>query len=389
MLRRNRFFGCCVVGLVLAGSASAGTIYVDKDATGNDDGTSWTDAYTSVSTALASASSGDEVWVAEGSYSNITLVDGVKMYGGFDGTETSKSQGNPSTYMTAISGGGTTRAVVGTNLGTSTLVQGFHIINGVNPSMYEGAGVLLTDSSPMFVNCVIRDNDFSYMGGGVANLGDGDPTFINCKFYHNDGIDDPDPEKPDIEGFAGGAFFNRQGSPTFVNCVFYENTAMEGGAIASMSGEVTLINCTLADNTASYKHGGALNDHSGGAVVKNCIFWGNEATNEDSDQIYNSSGTTTVTYSDIEGGWTGTGNINSNPKFVNPTSDNYKIGGPFGNPSPCKDTGNDSDVPGDTGDLDWDSNTSEDTPLDLSLDMNRFSFNGVDMGAYEWAFSEQ
>lgn len=387
MCRNVSHVSCLALCLGLGVSAEAARIYVDVDATGANNGSSWTDAYTSLPTALTGRSAGDEVWVAEGTYSNITLVDGVKLYGGFYGNETSASQSNPDVYVTIISGGGQTRAIESTNDSSSTVVRGFHIIDGVNPgSLDEGAGVLLTNSSPTFVRCVFRDNVFSYMGGAVANMGDGSPRFVNCKFYHNNRYIDAAGNE---SGFAGAALYNRDGSPTLVNCLFYENTAMEAGAIASVTGVVTLINCTLADNKSTIGNGGAMYDHRGNAVVRNCIFWNNDAVKYGTDEIFNSSGTTAVSYTDIKGGHAGTGNINSDPKFVNPGADDYKIGGPSVSPSPCKDAGSDPLVPADFGDLDWDGNTTEQTPLDLTGEVNGFSRNRVDMGAYEWTPSEQ
>jgi hypothetical protein len=188
---------------------------------------------------------------------------------------------------------------------------------------------------------------------------------------------------------AGAAFYNPDGSPTFVNCLFYENTAMEGGAIASLRGTVTLVNCTLVENMAEFGHAGALFDNQGKAIIKNSILWNNVSVKYDTDEVYNDTGTTTITYSNIEGGWTGTGNINSDPKFVNAEADDYRIGGPFMHPSPCKDAGNDPSVPADFGDLDWDGNTSEQVPFDLTAATSRFSWGNVDIGAFEWTPSEQ
>ncbi|MDX1439999.1 MAG: hypothetical protein R3284_08865, partial [Rubricoccaceae bacterium] len=90
-----------VVLFLLCGSASAQVIYVDTDATGANNGTSWGDAYTDLQDALAVASSSSEIWVAEGVYKptntsdrtiSFVLTDGVELYGGFDGTETSRDE---------------------------------------------------------------------------------------------------------------------------------------------------------------------------------------------------------------------------------------------------------------------------------------------------------
>jgi hypothetical protein len=82
----------CDIG---AYESQTSVIYVKQDATGENNGASWTDAYTDLQSALADASSGDEIWVVGGTYkpgnertSTFSLIDGVAVYGGFAGTET-------------------------------------------------------------------------------------------------------------------------------------------------------------------------------------------------------------------------------------------------------------------------------------------------------------
>ena len=80
--------------------------YVDKDnASGIEEGTSWSTAFTTIQTAVdaASAAGGGEVWVAEGTYpESITLSSNVRLYGGFDGTEASLSARDPVGNVTTI-----------------------------------------------------------------------------------------------------------------------------------------------------------------------------------------------------------------------------------------------------------------------------------------------
>jgi len=95
---------------------TAQTTYVKTGGTGA--GTSWVDAAGDLSLVLAQAQSGDEIWVAEGTYLPISctscgsgeraftfqIPSGVRLYGGFNGTETLLSQRMTSTQITTLSG---------------------------------------------------------------------------------------------------------------------------------------------------------------------------------------------------------------------------------------------------------------------------------------------
>ena len=86
---------CLLATLSLPASraqAQSTIIYVNQSAAGNYDGTSWTDAYTDLQSALTAATSGEEVWVAAGTYkptagadriATFQLKNGVALYGGF------------------------------------------------------------------------------------------------------------------------------------------------------------------------------------------------------------------------------------------------------------------------------------------------------------------
>ncbi len=112
----NRVKGLAIVVascLLPAAAARAVVIHVDADAGGASNGFSWADAHTDLQPALVAASSGDEIWVAEGTYKptngtdrmiSFTLVAGVAVYGGFAGTETVRGERDPAANVTTLSG---------------------------------------------------------------------------------------------------------------------------------------------------------------------------------------------------------------------------------------------------------------------------------------------
>ncbi|MCF8366554.1 MAG: hypothetical protein K9H16_12275, partial [Bacteroidales bacterium] len=181
-------------------------IFVDSGATGSDNGTSWTNAYTSLQSALDAAVSGDQIWVAEGTYKptqkydgstteprefTFYLKDGVEIYGGFAGTETSLSQRDYLTNETILSGdlsgndefqiavfnvyqnnSGADNCYsvlfnLGNSLTTTAVLDGFTISGGnANTGFPGNAGAgIVTDGTPSLRNLIFTHN---YSSGGGA-----------------------------------------------------------------------------------------------------------------------------------------------------------------------------------------------------------------------------
>src|SRR5262245_5177688 len=99
---RARFLTSLLL-LALAGPAAAGTLFVDASAAPGGNGSSWSSAFRDLQSALALAAPGDQIWVADGRYrpspsdplASFVLPDGVAVYGGFAGGESSLAQRDP------------------------------------------------------------------------------------------------------------------------------------------------------------------------------------------------------------------------------------------------------------------------------------------------------
>jgi hypothetical protein len=356
-----------LVVILVPTSTQAATLYVEPSGLTSGSCDTWSNAC-ALAYALGIADNGDEVWVKAGTYSPITLVNGVKIIGGFAGTETAASQSNPKTNVSIIDANGSGRAVTSTGSGPSTMLRGFSIRNGVDDGFNGGGGILLEDSSAMIVQCVFEDNTAGFFGGAASVRGAGTPEFINCEFRNNG----------DNDIVGGGAVFVYSGSPRFTNCLFAGNKAGDGGAVAVQSGSPKFIHCTFAKNDAYQHNGGAIHDQEGLAEFHNCILWSNTAESTGA-QLYNDPRRRSkATFSDVEGSFFGTGNIDSDPNFTDPDNEDFTIPAE----SPCANKGKNSLLPLDVADLDWDGNVTEVLPIDLGGSPRKIGIR-VDMGAYE------
>jgi parallel beta-helix repeat protein len=102
-----------------------------------------------------------------------------------------------------------------------------------------------------------------------------------------------------------------------------------GGGIYCFETSSTITNCTISENIASREGGGIYCRYST-PTITNSILW-----DDSPDEIYIESGTPVVTYSDIQSGWEGEGNIDADPRFVSYKGYEFIL-----HPnSPCIDTG--------------------------------------------------
>jgi parallel beta-helix repeat protein len=185
---------------------------------------------------------------------------------------------------------------------------------------YNGGGIYVSDADTRLVlyNSVITGNTANEDGGGIYVRYNSTATLTNCTISSN-------------TGYLGGGVANAWlGTTSLTNCVLIGNTAWNGGGLNSQAdATATLINCTFSGNSANVG-GGLFHASSVTATLTNCIMW-----SDSPQEVYVSSGTVTATYSNIGGGYTGVGNIDSDPLFVNAAADDFHLQ----TGSPCIGTG--------------------------------------------------
>jgi len=312
-----------LVLLTLAPQADAKILHVAQTGDGSD-GSTWEKAFTDISSALVAASSGDDVWVAGGIYSeSVELIPRVGVFGGFSGTESAVGfdfrdwEGNETIIDAtgleasavlgaddAILDGFTIRSAVSLEdgsgircVGTSPVVlnctiQGNQSLTPkpvqegccewvcldplvcrciqycwVEAARGRGGGIYLRSSDALFANCTISHNH-AYEGGGLLIDGSGSPSFLECNFVGNSAGDE-----------GGGVEIEGSGSPYFLECDFVGNRAHDGGGCRS-SGEsvVELASCRISSNTAF--NDGGLFATSRSTFLLDCVIQKNRSNYE-------------------------------------------------------------------------------------------------------------
>lgn len=326
----------CIVILSPLSSTLAAILHVDGAATGAGDGSSWSDAFVDLLSALALAVAGDEIWVAAGTYrpggpvtpirtnrgsrgandqrmATFQLKSGVTLYGGFLGTETEREARDSTANPTILNGDLNSddqavamptrlphhrtrwdncyHVVTGTGADGSAQLHGFTITGGyANGSGNEanGGGLIsaakgLEQEGPTLIDCIIEWNYAQWSGGGLYNANTG-LTLVSCIFRHN---------YSEVQGWAGtfaesagvggGGMHTRWADPLLINCRFIDNmTRGQGGGLLNQFGSPVLIGGQLAHNRVigiNIRHtgGGFWTGDVGAPLVINCAFFGNQA----------------------------------------------------------------------------------------------------------------
>ncbi len=425
----TRKFALLVLAVLvaLAVCTSAQTRFVNVQlASGNDDGTSWANAYRTVdgvARALDAATSG-EIWVARGTYrptsgsnrmQSMILRRGIRLYGGFDGTESSLAQRDVVNNVTVLSGDlalddalmnfadNSLHVVLIRNTQAGVRLDGF-TIEGGNADVASpphgntdgGGGVLVEQQAgALVVQCTFRGNRALHAGGAV-HVDGGNSEIRSCRFENN------------TSTAYGGAVAVEWGTTTIDRCEFSGNTAAAGGGlillnlsavhvtnslfVANVASGITgggaigltnhhspvVTNCTVVGNSAPNGTVGGIRI-TGPTRVANCIVWGNSGAGGASgsaNQI-GPAASTTVLNSCVSGGFPGSGNLSVDPRFENPgTMDFHLVYG-----SPCIDAGKHDELPMTaTVDLDGRARRSDEPSIG---DTGVGPAPQVDLGAFE------
>jgi uncharacterized repeat protein (TIGR02543 family) len=264
---------------------------------GAHDGSSWENAYRTIEEALSTATPGDRIWVARGTYSPdavrgtyIMHQDSVEIFGGFAGSEEYLYERNPQYYPTIMRGNSNNPVVTVVN-SAGVRVDGFTISNG---RADNGAGVLFTSGSTgTLANDIIKQNVAVQQGGGL---------YATAPWYGYEGV-------------------------SLINTEISGNQAATGGGIYNEGG-MQLLHATISGNKASARAGGLYNLNSNPRIL-NSIIWGNVAPGDEStkDVLNTDGGNPYYSYSVIGGsrgsgnwlasfGTDGSGNRDGNPIFL-------------------------------------------------------------------------
>lgn len=369
--------------------------YVDLDAGGAGDGSSWADAHTDLQDALAVASDCQfgEIWVAEGTYLptatsdrsvSFLLTPAAKIYGGFDGTETTLAERDPAANPTILSGDiGTAGSladnsyhVVRSERATSdTRLDGFTVRSGRASGTgadSRGAGIQIEDGgSPRLVNLIVRSNVSNSAAGGVSLAGPGSTPFLVSSIL----------EQNSTQGNGGNLRIGVGVAARIANTVISQGTADGGGGIYDNGSNSRFDNVTLGGNTAAVGADALQTSAASDLTFDNSIVW-------DVGGGFAPNGTVTYRSSNVQGsggsgtwnssvGTDGGGNIDADPLFAGP-QDFGILGG-----SPSLDAGDQTLAPPDVLDVDDDGDTSELVP-DVER-KPRLVGPEIDQGAYETA----
>ena len=230
---------------------------------------------------------------------------------------------------------------------SSAVLTGFTIT-----STFGRSPIQCVDSSPTLSYLTLRDNYTNDDGGGAIYLVNSNSNLENLIIKDN---------SKGSHNYGGAGIFAENSFISINNSLIANNFSSSPphnddtltGGIVAMNSILELDNNTFYGNSGEF-YGGAIHfDTSSSGIITNSIFWENEGPE-------GITGVATITYSIVQGGWDGEGNIDADPLFCNPDSGDYTLA----TNSPCVGTGEDGENMGAFGvgcgiQVDWEFSLSE------------------------------
>lgn len=262
---------------------------------------------TAIQNAITSASDGNEVIFADGTY-NMSGFDLGTVYKNI----TLRSASKDPAKCTINCGGAGRAFYLHAGETEATVIQGFTILNGsVNSGSTAGGyggAIECYMTSPTIDNCVFKNCNAEY--GGAIDIFYGSPVIKNCIFTANGGPTTQYGSAIECAGLAS--------EPSIQNCLFYGNIITHGFGTLDFYDNCApqIANSTIADNSGANYIGG-INSANSDVTVVSSIVWGNSSNL--SGNFY------TVSYSCVQGGFSGYGNKSTDPLFKTGPSGNYYL----------------------------------------------------------------
>lgn len=272
-------------------------VFVDVDAAGTGDGTSWANAYTNLNDALLAAPAGSSVWIAEGTY---TTPDSVSFFidkeltvlGGFSGTETVASAANPTLHPTILSGDVAGNDVVGTYDSTGYLDNN-RVLFIVDTNEVSTFTVTL-DGLTIANGGIAQDQPagasvFGFSGGGILTLAKlnasrlnfvGNRSTLGCTIA----LITPNASGTVLDSitvsgnFAGAnrmVYLNNLSDVVLKNSTFVDDVDSEqlsGYVRAAFASGFTVQNCSFTNLNSTFSGGAIRVDQCTDFSVENCVF---------------------------------------------------------------------------------------------------------------------
>jgi hypothetical protein len=324
-------------------------IYVSNTGSDETGDGSVENPFATIQHGIDASSNSDTVLVSAGTYVETINYNGKNIVVGSLYLTTQDTSYISSTIIDGNQSGGVVTFESGED--SLSVLSGFTIQNGYkNSNPEDGAGIFIYNAAATLDHLIIKDNVAERYGGGIAIQGIGTTIISNTYILNNNAAN------------YGGGVIVRNSDVDFQNCIIINNISGGSGSALHITkygggnqdgGTVNLSDCLISNNISSgnepsiyatdfnlsitnctiANNSGAIwidqQDLESQLNIINTIIW------DSGELIMTGDLASNITYSNIQGSWEGEGNIDNNPLFCNPYSEDYTLA----SNSPCIDAG--------------------------------------------------